>query len=374
MPDKAPKDVPVKNTARKVLSAPPPPHQFREPKDIAQATGGTQLLIDLIATKAFQRLKEVRFLGAIDYSEVPHPNGQSRRIRYTRYQHSIGVMQLALFYAKLRNINTERRGILAAAALLHDIGHPPLSHTVEPVFKQSLGIDHHSVSLDIIRGKIPLGTQVFETLVHHDVDVDELTAILSGQDSEFEGFFSGPINFDTIEGILRTYRYRNDNLTCLHPVAVTEAATRRETTCHRDIVDAFWQHKDWVYHNFINARQGILSDHICRMYLQDRITDVNETWFFIGENELFKRLKGLKELLLSNTFEEAALSYAGTPIPFTKRHYFVDNNGDFFRWEDTLRYKHTRKGMELKTTGDGEQHSRKTKEGAQKELFDVNSL
>ena len=374
MTGKDPKNVHVKNTARKVLNVPAPLHQFREPKDIAKASGGTQLLIDLIATKAFQPLKEVHFLGAIDYSEIPHPNGQSRRIRYTRYQHSIGVMQLALFYAQLRNINTKRQEVLAAAALLHDIGHPPLSHTVEPVFKQTLGIDHHSASIDIIRGKIPLGTQVFGTLVQHAVDIDELIAVLSGQDSEFEGFFSGPINFDTIEGILRSYRYKNDSPTCLDPVTVTEAATLRETTRHRKIVDAFWQHKDWVYHNLINAEKGILSDHVCRMYLQDRITDVNEAWFFIGENELFRRLKGLKDLLLSDAFEERALRYVDTPIPFTKRHYFVDNSGDFFHWKDALRYKHTRNSAELQTRSDREHHSDKTNEDAQKELFDDRSL
>ena len=152
------------NRAKKILDVPAPAHQFREPEDLAKASGGMQLLVDLIGTRAFQRLKRVHFLGAMDYSEVPHPNGKNGWVRHTRYEHSTGVMQLALRYAELRDLDTRQRTVLCAAALLHDIGHPPLSHSVESVFKQALDIDHHRASIDIIGGKHPLGAQVRETL------------------------------------------------------------------------------------------------------------------------------------------------------------------------------------------------------------------
>ena len=309
------------NRAKKILDVPAPAHQFREPEDLAKASGGMQLLVDLIGTRAFQRLKRVHFLGAIDYSEVPHPNGKNGWVRYTRYEHSIGVMQLALRYAELRDLDTRQCTVLCAAALLHDIGHPPLSHSVESVFKQALDIDHHSASIDIIGGKHPLGAQVRETLREYGVDAEEVIAVLSGQDAQFEGFFSGPINFDTIEGILRSYRYRNDSETGLNPTMVTEAATLRETPRHRQIVDTFWTHKNWVYRNLIHSEKGILSDHVCRVYLQDRIAQIDESWFFIDEKELFNRLGGLKELLLSDSFESRALQWINGEVRFTKRDY-----------------------------------------------------
>ena len=357
------------NRARKVLNVPEPAHQFREPEDIARAVGGEQLLVDLVGTRAFQRLRKVHFLGAIDYSEVPYPHRKSGRTRYTRYEHSIGVMQLALRYAELRELTMSRRRVLCAAALLHDIGHPPLSHSLELVFEQALGMNHHSVSIDIIRGRNPLGAQVLQTLHDNSVDVDELTAVLSGQDAEFEGFFSGPVNFDTIEGILRSYRYRHDSPTCLDPALVTEAATLRETTRHREIVDDFWKHKNWVYHNLINSKRGILSDHVCRTYLQERIAEVDESWFFIDEKELFKRLDGLKELLRSDTFERRALGCVDHPITFTRRDYFVDDSGDFFHWEDALRYRNTRRRTELRTKVEGWGCPGQMGREAQKELF-----
>lgn len=352
------------------LGFPPPAHQYREPEDIPEACEGLQVLVDLIGTPAFQRLEDVRFLGAIDYSRVPHPNGTTGYTRHTRFQHSIGVMRLALHYAELRALDTGERALLGAAALLHDIGHPPLSHSVEPVFMQSLGMDHHRASIAIIRGSHPLGTQVCETLDAHGIDAEEVIAVLCGQDARFQGFFSGPINFDTIEGVLRAYRYSNDSETGLHPAMVTEAATLRQTPEDRETVDAFWARKHRVYQNLIHSEAGLLSDYVCRMYLEDRIDEVDDTWFFIDENELFHRLEGLRELLRSDSFESRARHYANGEIPFTKRSYFVDESGDFFAREDTLRYRSTRCRTALRWDTPGGDRLEGTEDEAQRDLFD----
>lgn len=348
---------------------PLPAHQYREPEDLTEACAGLQTLVDLIETPAFQRLREVRFLGAIDYSAVPHPNGNTGCVRYTRFLHSIGVMQLALHYAELRALDARNRIVLGAAALLHDIGHPPLSHSVESVFKQALDIDHHRATIAIIRGMHPLGTQVCETLRAYGIDAEEVVAVLSGQDTQFQGFFSGPINFDTIEGILRAYQYSSGSETGLNPVMVTEAATLRETPRHREIVDAFWKKKHWVYQNLIHSEIGLLSDYVCRVHLQDHISQVDNTWFFIDENELFHRLEGLRELLLSDSFESRARQYASGEIQFTRRDYFVDEGGDFFAREDALRYQNTRSRRSLSWAPPGHDHFGDIQEEVQKDLF-----
>ena len=359
--------------ARKILDMPAPAHQFLEPENLNLACGGMPVLVDLIATPAFQRLRGVHFLGAIDYSAVPYPNGKTGWTRHTRYHHSIGVMQLALYYAELREIDTRQRAVLGAAALLHDIGHPPLSHSIEPVFKQILDIDHHRASIDIIRGEHPFGAQVLETLHNYGVDANEVVAILSGQDAQFEGFFSGPINFDTIEGILRTYRYSNDSET-LHPAMVIEAATLRHTTRHQEIVDEFWTHKQWVYEHLIHSEKGILSDHVCMAYLQDRIEQIDNTWLFIDDKELFHRLEGLKELLLSDSFESRALQRIEGTVHFTKRDYFVDERGDFFAREDTLRYQNTRSTTALSREPSDYDHLENPGKEAQQDLFHVHRV
>ena len=356
--------------ADRVLGFPPPAHQYREPENLTVACEELQVLVDLIGTPAFQRLKDVRFLGAIDYNKVRYPNGTTGHIRYTRFQHSIGVMQLALHYARLRALDTGERALLGAAALLHDIGHPPLSHSVESVFMQALDMDHHCASIAIIRGKHPLGTQVCDTLHAHGIDAEDVIAVLCGQDAQFHGFFSGPINFDTIDGILRAYRYSNYSETGLHPAMVTEAATRRQTPEDREIVDAFWTRKHWVYQNLIHSMTSLLSDHVCRMYLEGQIDKIDSTWFFIDENELFHRLDGLRELLSSDSFESRARHHASGEIPFTKRNYFVDESGDFFAREDTLRYRNTRCRTALSWDAPDDDRFDDIEDKAQKDLFD----
>ena len=149
------------------ISTPPVIHGFREPTDLLAATDKDPLLMELIDTQAFQRLKDIRFLGAIDYRLIRRPNGSPSAIRYSRYEHSLGVMQLSLLYCRKRRVPFPERRLVCAAALLHDIGHPPLSHSVESVFKEEFGVDHHTATEDIICGRVPLGKEVLAALRHH---------------------------------------------------------------------------------------------------------------------------------------------------------------------------------------------------------------
>ena len=97
-----------------------------------------QFLQELLNSKPLNRLKNIGFLGAIDYSQVSH--------RHNRYVHSVGVSKLAEQYSAARDINEHDSRILIAAGLLHDVGHGPLSHTLESIFDQEFGVNHHSMT------------------------------------------------------------------------------------------------------------------------------------------------------------------------------------------------------------------------------------
>ncbi len=80
----------------------------------------------------FQRLRNIKQLG---FSEYSFPGAT-----HTRYLHSIGVMFIAtsaferIFSKKLHNPDFKRlKQTLRLGALLHDIGHAPLSHSTESV-------------------------------------------------------------------------------------------------------------------------------------------------------------------------------------------------------------------------------------------------
>jgi uncharacterized protein len=88
------------------------------------------LLVQLIDTPPFQRLRRVRQLG-IAYLTFHGAEG-------SRFTHSLGVMEVArrIFDRLARQYPALKphRALVLCGALLHDIGHGPLSHTSEDLF------------------------------------------------------------------------------------------------------------------------------------------------------------------------------------------------------------------------------------------------
>ncbi|HKA21267.1 MAG TPA: HD domain-containing protein [Blastocatellia bacterium] len=89
-----------------------------------------RLIVDLIDSTEFQRLRRIRQLGLAMFTY--------QGAEHSRFTHSIGVMHLmtrALNLLSSHHTITEEARILGrAGALLHDLGHGPLSHVVEKVF------------------------------------------------------------------------------------------------------------------------------------------------------------------------------------------------------------------------------------------------
>jgi hypothetical protein len=315
--------------------------------DLSSVAGGDRLFSDLIATKAFQRLKSVRFLGGIDYVLVRSPNGFRRNTRYTRFQHSLGVARLALLYCNAKALPYVDRRLVYTAALLHDIGHAPLSHSLEPVFKEVFGLAHHQATEDIVTGRSPLGAEVYNTLRGNKVDIERVTAIIAGEDAGYDGFFAGPINFDTIEGILRARAYTQPIPCVLSPEAVTEAAIWRSGDGDRLAVDEFWSYKDQVYRHVINSPTGVLADFACQAFMRRHLNALSLDDYFVTEKEIFHKLPGLLKLLTSRKFGREIMRQMDKPIRYTARHFFIDPSADFFANDDKDRYRQSKEDQTL---------------------------
>ncbi|NEU30456.1 HD domain-containing protein [bacterium LRH843] len=104
-----------------------------------------ELIWDLIGTKEFQRLRRVRQLGTtyVTFHGAEH----------TRFNHSLGVYEITRRIVDLFKgrpyWNEDERLLALCAALLHDLGHGPFSHSFEKVFD----MDHEEWTRRIILGK-----------------------------------------------------------------------------------------------------------------------------------------------------------------------------------------------------------------------------
>ncbi len=130
----------------------------RPPRDAQKRNGW--LLRRLIDTPEFQRLRHIRQNGLANF--VFHG------AEHSRFSHSMGVAHLAaeMYDRIVRNmgesVDDERRLLTSAAALLHDIGHGPFSHTIEEILRDSdIPFDHERLSERFIEED---GSSVAQTL------------------------------------------------------------------------------------------------------------------------------------------------------------------------------------------------------------------
>lgn len=261
---------------------------------------------EIIESSLLNRLKNIHFLGAIDYL-------YTNKKKHTRYEHTLSVATLALHYSKIKNLAFKDEKYLVCAALLHDIGHGPLSHSMEPSFKKLFNITHHKVGMQIINGSSPLGKDIYNILSKHKININEIIKLLNGESKEEYAFaLDNPINIDTIDGILRTYTYlsnsrnKNKRLTLLPNIyEILEATTNIKQL---NILDEFWKLKDFVYSNIINDDIHMYADNFSQNFVlsEKRIKEndfyLTELQFKESYGELFNNFKSLKDRKNEKTF------------------------------------------------------------------------
>lgn len=156
------------------------PQRIRDPvHDLILFAGeGLESLVwSLINTREFQRLRRVRQLG---FSELVYPGAT-----HTRFSHSVGVFHTARCLIKLlkrllgQKFDPARADVAVCAALLHDLGHGPFSHTFEAVLaSRGMKKRHEKWSAEIIRGD----TEVHGVLFQHDRALPDAVANLLEQE------------------------------------------------------------------------------------------------------------------------------------------------------------------------------------------------
>lgn len=159
----------------------------------------------LLDTKPFQRLRYVRQLGL---AHLVYPGAT-----HSRFEHALGAYHLARETVRVLEESAgtardagaagaaafpaEDREIVVAAALLHDIGHYPFSHSLE-----ELGVPHH----EDIAGPLLREGEIADIL-RRDLAPDapeRVHDLVRGRsDSPLQGLISGSIDLDKIDYLKR---------------------------------------------------------------------------------------------------------------------------------------------------------------------------
>lgn len=101
-----------------------------------------QVIWDLVKTREFQRLRRIKQLGTLYLA--------FHSAEHSRFNHSLGVYEIVRRmienFEAYSEWNNDDRLLALSAALLHDLGHGPFSHTFEDIFHT----DHEEYTKKII--------------------------------------------------------------------------------------------------------------------------------------------------------------------------------------------------------------------------------
>ncbi|RLG05116.1 MAG: hypothetical protein DRN65_07290 [Thaumarchaeota archaeon] len=187
-----------------------------------------QWVFPLIRSYPVNRLRFIKQLGLKAYG------GQFPSANHTRYEHSIGTMYLASKLCEELYKNTEDKDLkgsvreytptIIVAALLHDIGHGPFSHTIDDVLKERFQKKHahedmtKEIVFRILKNDIEqlensikaeevcqiiLGEHTYHSylndIVHGELDVDRMDYL--ARDAYFTGVEYGWRAYQLIESM-----------------------------------------------------------------------------------------------------------------------------------------------------------------------------
>lgn len=177
------------------------------------------IILDLIDHPYIQRLRRIKQMG-LGYLVFP-------AAEHSRFTHALGAMELA--QRTLNNLREKDTTISPAeyegtliAVLLHDIGHGPLSHTLE--FNLIKDFHHEMMTLAVMRklnkemdGALDMAIKIFtdqypkkpflNQLISSQLDIDRLDYLK--RDSVFTSVYEGSVG---IERILKTMRVHKGNI------------------------------------------------------------------------------------------------------------------------------------------------------------------
>ena len=261
------------------------------------------LFREIILSPEVMRLRDISFLGSIEKTD---------KVKKTsRFDHSIGVAYLAYKASKKLNLDSETKKHLIIASLLHDIGHGPLSHSLEPIIKDILKIDHSTITKRLIVGTYKLATEkknnIYKILKKYNIDRTKITNILNGKSDDFGSLlFKNPFNIDTLDGINRV-AFSLD-IDYIEPEKIVDLFYVKNDKIlvyakNKNVFDSFWDLKAHIYSKYIYDENNLSSELLMQKYYKYILHKKHvKNFALMDDNNLFAFFKEGNDLENVNGF------------------------------------------------------------------------
>ena len=149
------------------------------------------IALQLADTPQMQRLRWIKQLGL---ASLVYPGAN-----HTRFEHSLGAYHLAGLLADHLGLEEVDRMTVCAAALLHDVGHGPLSHATEAALTPYLRKEHESI-IDLLKKG-----ELSRILDGYGLQASDIQAAING--AGLGQIVSGEIDVDRMDYLIRDAHY-----------------------------------------------------------------------------------------------------------------------------------------------------------------------
>ena len=329
----------------------------------------SQKEVDLINTKAFQRLRRIRQL-AMAFLVYPGT-------LHTRFDHSIGVMHIAGRICDRLKVTDEEREQIRLAALLHDIGHGPFSHVSEhlldkhvpkpeeggPVLekihekitvdivendseiRKILSCEERQFVIEMIEGKT---TRDFRRdIISSDLDADKMDYLL--RDSYFAGVKYGLYDLEKIIESCRVDRRGNESYLAISSKGIH--ALEQLLLAKQHMTQQVYHHRvrsisDAMIVRGIELAIDEENQELKQLYRYDGTSRFIENYMEYHDERLIDILKRCDEEKACNIFKRlyerrlfkmiGELSLNSIKNPIDKRRLYQADDDQIRKWEERI--------------------------------------
>jgi HD superfamily phosphohydrolase len=238
--------------------------------------------LDIISTWEMLRLRYVRQLGP---AHLVYPGAT-----HTRFEHCIGTnflaqksirvvnycddLDTACFEPISRLLDDYHQKLFRAAALLHDVGHPPTSHTIEYALESWMGLDHLDLGEFLI-----LNSSLTDVLTQNDIEPTDVVNIFRRRAKDpimslLSEFLDHPLDIDKTDYLIRDAHFSGVQLG-IFPAERVMLTNRVVKNREGKYIRAFmlkaihslealilsrnWMHMDLYFHPAVKLAEALIS-------------------------------------------------------------------------------------------------------------------